>query len=300
MREATNDAAPADASTLGSPPQESPIKVTLSSASVYPRKVAYAFQLAAELGFDGVEVMVWSDSTTQDDNALTHLAAEYGVAIRSIHAPTLLVSQNVWGGKPGPKLAKAVDMAHSLGAGTVVVHPPFAWQRKYSRQFVDQVQQLTDESGLTVAVENMYPWRSKRRDYGAYLPGWDPTEHAYDAVTLDLSHAATARQDSLEMVKAFGDRLRHVHLADGSGSNKDEHLVPGRGSQPCKDVLRHLLRTGWSGDVVVEIGTRKARTAAERREDVATSLAFARTYLTPGEHGDITVPPAHHRPADAW
>ena len=183
------------------------IKVTLSSASVYPRKVAYAFELAAELGYDGLEVMVWSDPTTQDDNALAHLAQQYGVEIRSIHAPTLLVSQNVWGAKPGPKLAKAVDMAQTLGASTVVVHPPFAWQRRYARQFVDQVHALTAESGLTIAVENMYPWRPRKHDYGAYLPGWDPTEHDYDSVTLDLSHAATARQDSLQMAKAFGSRL---------------------------------------------------------------------------------------------
>jgi 2-polyprenyl-3-methyl-5-hydroxy-6-metoxy-1,4-benzoquinol methylase len=29
--------------------------------------------------------------------------------------------------------------------------------------------------------------------------------------------------------------------ADGSGSNRDEHLVPGRGAQPCADVLEHLV-----------------------------------------------------------
>lgn len=298
MRDAAKDAG---TGSRASGEQAAPgIKVTLSSASVYPRKVAYAFELAAELGFDGIEVMVWSDPATQDDNALAHLAAEHGVEIRSIHAPTLLVSQNVWGSKPGPKLAKAVDMAASLGARTVVVHPPFSWQRKYSRRFVEQVQHLTEESGLTVAVENMYPWRSKRRDYGAYLPGWDPTEHAYDAVTLDLSHAATARQDSLEMAKAFGDRLRHVHLADGSGSGKDEHLVPGRGGQPCAQLLCHLAETGWTGDIAVEIGTRKARTAAERRSDVETSLAFARTYLVPGNSAEFVVPPSRHRPDDAW
>lgn len=281
-------------------PRTAPIKVTLSSASVYPRKVAYAFELAAELGYDGIEIMVWGDSATQDDNALAHLAQQHGVEIRSIHAPTLLVSQNVWGGRPAPKLAKAVDMAQSLGASTVVVHPPFAWQRSYARQFVDQVRQLSAESGLTVAVENMYPWRSKKHEYGAYLPGWDPSEHSYDAVTLDLSHAATARQDSLEMAKTFGDRLRHVHLADGSGSAKDEHLVPGRGAQPCQELLTHLARTGWEGDVVVEIGTRKARTATERRDDVAASLAFARTHLAHDTTTLVDRPPSHHRPSDAW
>jgi sugar phosphate isomerase/epimerase len=281
-------------------PRFDPIKVTLSSASVYPRKVGYAFELAAELGYDGVEVMVWSDPATQDDDALANMAHHYGVEVRSIHAPTLLVSQKVWGARPGPKLAKAVDMAQTLGAGTVVVHPPFAWQRAYARQFVEQVHALTGASALTIAVENMYPWRSKRHEYTGYLPGWDPTELDYDAVTLDLSHAAVARRSSLEMAKSFGSRLRHVHLADGNGSNKDEHLVPGRGSQPCAEVLQHLAQTGWSGDIVVEIGTRKARTATERRDDIAAALTFARTYLSNDPDADFAVPQHPHRATDAW
>ena len=46
---------------------------------------------------------------------------------------------------------------------------------------------------------------------------------------IDLSHAATAQSDPLEMAERLGDRLRHVHMTDGSGSAKDEHLVPGHG-----------------------------------------------------------------------
>lgn len=276
------------------------INVTLSSASVYPRKVRYAFELAARLGYDGVEVMVWGDRATQDDVELSRLSQEFSMPIRSVHAPTLLVSQRVWGPRPGHKLAKAVDMAYTLGARTVVVHPPFAWQRRYSRRFVDLVHALSAESGVTIAVENMYPWRSRNREYMAYLPGWDPTELDYDAVTLDLSHAATSRQSALDLMHGFGPRLRHVHLTDGTGSSTDEHLVPGRGTQPAREVLRELVHTCWHGDVVVEIGTRKARTAAERERDVSESLAFARTYLTVGDHAEYAPTPQRHRPSDAW
>ena len=36
--------------------------------------------------------------------------------------------------------------------------------------------------------------------------------------------------------------------ADGSGSTKDEHLVPGRGDQPCAEILEPLARNGfWFG-----------------------------------------------------
>ncbi|GAA1719721.1 sugar phosphate isomerase/epimerase [Isoptericola hypogeus] len=283
---------------------EVPIPVTLSTASVYPRRAAFAFEVAAELGYDGVEVMVWSDEATQDPAALSRLAADHGVPVRSIHAPTLLVSQRVWGRAPESKLRRSVEMAGELGAGTVVVHPPFRWQYKYARQFQDLVHELNEAGEVTVAVENMYPWRPRSkgdRELKAYLPGWDPADHDYDAVTLDLSHAAVAQQDGMELVSGFGDRLRHVHLADGTASARDEHLVPGRGEMACDKVLEELERRGFGGDVVVEISTRKARTAHERHADLEASLKFARAHLAPVPQAYQPPPPEHHhRPADAW
>lgn len=278
--------------------------VTLSTASVYPRRAAYAFESAAELGYDGVEVMVWSDPATQDPAALERLSRHHGVPIRSLHAPTLLVSQNVWGRDPATKLRRTVDMAAELGAGTVVVHPPFRWQYRYARGFQDQVRELTATTGVTLAVENMYPWRARSRSdrhYVAYLPGWDATKFGYEHVTLDLSHAAAAQQRGMDLVRAFGERLAHLHLADGSGAPRDEHLVPGRGAMDCADVLTALARGGFGGDVVVEISTRRDRSAHERHLDLESSLLFARSYLR-RDPVEYRPPEPSHRylPADAW
>lgn len=276
------------------------VQVTLSTASVYPRRTAFAFESAAEIGYDGVEVMVWSEEVTQNPLTLARLAADTGMPVRSIHAPTLLVSQRVWGRSPAPKLQRTVEMAQELGASTVVVHPPFRWQYKYARLFQEQVRALGEDTGVTIAVENMYPWRGARREMQAYLPGWDPAEHDYDSVTLDLSHASVAQQDALSLVDSFGDRLRHLHLADGTGTARDEHLVPGRGLMACDKVLQDLVRRGWTGDVCLEISTRRARTAGERHADLTAALEFARTYLSPEPRAYSTPPGAPHRAHDAW
>ncbi len=112
----------------------------------------------------------------------------------------------------------------------------------------------------------------------AYLPHWDPVDQPYDHVTLDLSHTATAGSDALAMAAALGPRLAHLHLADGSGSPRDEHLVPGRGGQPCAELLGTLADQQFSGSIVVEVSTRRA--SEEQREvDLAESLAFARLHL---------------------
>lgn len=258
------------------------IPVALSTSSAYPENSAAAFSLAQRLGYDAVEVMVWSDPVTQEAGALRSLSEHHELPIVSIHAPTLLISQRVWGTDPWDKVDRSLELAHEVGADVVVVHPPFRWQREYAAGFVDGIAVRENDSGIKIAVENMYPWRARRnrrsRELEAYLPHWDPVPQPFDHVTLDLSHTATARSDALEMLDGLGSRMTHLHLADGSGGVLDEHLVPGRGSQPCGEVLERLAASDYSGAVVVEVATRKL-SPEDREFDLAEALAFARLHL---------------------
>jgi sugar phosphate isomerase/epimerase len=254
-------------------------KVALSTASCYPETCTTAFEMAADLGFDGVEVMVWTDPVSQDPDALRALSDRFAMPILAIHAPCLLLTQRVWTTDPWTKLQRAREAAEKLAAPTVVVHPPFRWQREYAREFVTGLARMQDESGVVFAVENMFPWRARGREVAAYLPHWDLLELDVPATTLDLSHTAVSGSDALAVCDALGDRLAHVHLADGAGSNKDEHLVPGRGSQPCAEVLERRAARGYAGCVVLEINTRRAVNRDEREADLAEGLAFARFNL---------------------
>ncbi|MEO3753341.1 sugar phosphate isomerase/epimerase [Streptomyces sp. B6B3] len=254
-------------------------RVALSTASVYPENTEAAFEIAGRLGYDGVEVMVWTDPVSQDIDALNRLADQHGVPVLAVHAPCLLVTQRVWSTDPWRKLSRAREAAERLGASTVVVHPPFRWQRAYARRFVAGVWRMAEETDIRFAVENMYPWRYRDREMQAYAPGWDPTDEDYRHFTLDLSHTATSRTDTMAMLGRMGDRLGHVHIADGSGSGKDEHLVPGRGRQPCAEVLEHLAARGFDGHVVVEVNTRRATSSVQREADLAEALAFTRLHL---------------------
>jgi sugar phosphate isomerase/epimerase len=261
--------------------------VALSTSSVYPETTSSAFELARRLGYDGVEVMIGIDPVAADIDAVEKLRDYHGVPVLAIHSPTLLITQRVWGSDPWAKLERSAAAAAQLGADVVVVHPPFRWQRDYARGFVDGVRQLTESTGILFCVENMYPWRTPGGELKAYMPGWDPTELDYDHLTLDLSHASTSSQKSLELAKSWGSRLKHLHLTDGSGSVKDEHMVPGHGDQEAHLVLQHLAEQRFSGHVVLEINSRRSETRAQREADLAESLAFAR------EHLSATVSPSY-------
>jgi sugar phosphate isomerase/epimerase len=254
--------------------------IALSTASVYPESTAAGFALAARLGYDAVEVMVGIDPISQEVDAVRHLSEHHEVPVCAVHAPCLLITQRVWGVEPWAKLERSARMATAVGADVVVVHPPFRWQRDYATGFVEGIAELERRTGIAFAVENMYPWRAtSRREMKVYQPGWDPSQESYANATIDLSHAATAQSDPIAMADRLGDRLRHVHMTDGSGSPKDEHLVPGHGNQPCGPFLERLASRGFTGHIVAEINTRKAGTREAREADLLESLAFSKLHF---------------------
>jgi sugar phosphate isomerase/epimerase len=297
----------------------SPAKVGLSTASVYPESAAAAFEIAAKLGYDGVEIMVWTDPISQDAEAIRRLSDYHSMPVLAVHSPCLVITQRVWSPDPWIKLDKARAAAELLGANTVVIHPPFRWQRDYVRGFARGIARMAEETDVRFAVENMFPLRVRGREVSPYLPTWDvasvpadgelgppggeepdgywvddagaadprrdgipldPVELlAYRHFTLDLSHTAVSRSDAALMLAGMGDAMTHLHVGDGTGLNKDEHLVPGRGNQPCAEVLQTLAARDFAGNVIVEVNTRKASSREEREIDLAEALAFCRAYL---------------------
>jgi sugar phosphate isomerase/epimerase len=254
----------------------------MSTSCVFPLSTDEAFRLARLTGFDGVEVMVTADRATRRPELLRAATARWGLPVLSVHAPVLPVAHFAFGRDQVDKLRRSAGLARELGATTVVVHPPFVWQRSYAARFVDVVREIATETGVTLAVENMFPVRFGPAGFDPYRPGHDPSSLDVEAATLDFSHAAVAGRDALDLALALGPRLRHVHLTDGVVSSRpgglhDQHRVPGRGTQPVAEVLTHLARSGWAGTVAAEVhtdGDEEARLGQLRR-----TLAFARRHL---------------------
>ena len=103
-----------------------------------------AFKYIQMAGYDGIEVMVSLDASSQDLAVLRRLSDYHEMPIRSIHAPCLLLTQRVWGREPWEKLRRAKDLAERVGARVVVVHPPFRWQREYAKDFTQGLARMAE------------------------------------------------------------------------------------------------------------------------------------------------------------
>lgn len=250
-------------------------RVLLSNAPFHHRPLADAFAVAAEAGFDGVELMVTGDPATQDVATVAELSRIHRMPVPVVHGPFLLLTRRVLGTDPLEKAVRTCGMARALGADLVIVHPPFRWQQPFRRWLADDAGAVGAAHGLRVAVENLYPI-----PLGAVTPrlhtATEPVhlaEHRH--VVLDTSHLAVTGIDLGAAWEHVGASTAHLHVSDHDGGWGDRHLLIGDGVLPLDRLLGRVGRDVAAPSVTLELHLRRGllddrallvRTLREQRE----------------------------------
>jgi sugar phosphate isomerase/epimerase len=250
----------------------SPPRLLFSSAAFFARPLASTFDIVAETGYSGVEVMVTKDPASQDPARMRELAHRHGLSIGAIHAPSLVVTRKVWGTDPVGKIDRAIRVAEQAEVPVVVMHPPFRWQRGYRRWLEEELPDLEARTGVTVAIENMFPVRMGRRAVTLHANQDLEELEGIPHLVLDTSHAAVAHHDPVEVRQRFGPRLRHVHLSDNAGRGWDSHLPPGQGVLDLDAFCEDLADDGYDGAVSLEVDLRTHLTDPVRLREVMVSM----------------------------
>ena len=261
-------------------PAPSGPRVLLSNAPFHHRPLEDAFAVAAEAGFDGVELMVTGDPVTQDAGAVAALSATYAISVPVVHGPFLLLTRQVFGSDPLEKAARTCALARTLGADLVIVHPPFRWQRGFrhwlgAESAVREGDTFGSAHGVRIAVENLYPL-----PLGATTPRLHTATHpehlaAHRHVVLDTSHLAVTGVDLGRAWDVVGSRTVHLHVSDHDGGWGDRHLLIGDGHLPLAPLLARVSRDVPAPSITLELHLRRAqledraalvRTLREQRE----------------------------------
>lgn len=251
---------------MGVPP------LLFSSAAFFARPLAATLALVAEAGYTGAEIMVTRDPASQDPAEIRRLADRHGLTVGAIHAPCLLLTRRVWGTDPIAKIDRAMSVAKEAEIPVVVMHPPYRWQQPYRRWIEDRLPVLEADTGVTVAIENMFPLHVGTRPLMLHanqdLDALDGIPH----LVLDTSHAAVAKHDLVDVRRRFGPRLRHVHLSDNAGRGWDNHLPPGEGTLPLDEFLDDLTASDYEGSVSLEVDLRRYLTEPRRLREVMVAM----------------------------
>jgi sugar phosphate isomerase/epimerase len=200
--------------------------------------------------------MVTGEPDTQDGTLLRAIGDDLGLGVPAIHAPFLVALLRVFTTNPLEKIKRSVDVAQHAGAPLIVVHPPFQWQRSYTRWLKNDLDDFVLREDTTVAVENMFPLGVR----GLGVPFYSATgiEHMkrYPFVVLDTSHLAVSGIDILTALDEIASRLVHVHLSNNYGVGRDSHAPLTQGVLPIGTFLQHLGSKQFGGTITLELDVR--------------------------------------------
>lgn len=242
----------------------------------FPREVEGYIVWAAENGFEHFEIDLYSSPQWLERfhgsrlKRVKNLLQENGLSV-SLHAPyTLNLAE------PLPYfrtcafkyVAKMFEVAYSLGAKWVCIHPGFAIgiptlhslrseAIERACNSIEHILKLCEHYGIMIALENLNPLPVD----GELIMLCDSLEEMqsilkkfnspYLRMVLDAGHANIAEGAS-KYATNLSEFIVGIHMHDNDGKH-DSHSPLGSGSTPWDEFVEALKSVGFSGPLNVEL-----------------------------------------------
>ena len=274
--------------------------ITLSTGSLYTYGISRVFELAAEAGFEAIEILIDHRWDSRQPAYLRRLILESGLPIVAVHSP-FVPHVPGWPSDPLGRLRQSAALARELGVGVVVTHLPlrihgvrvefFGLSERpiilpiplpvsgdYRRFLLNGLAQFEDEEGVRIGVENMPAKRILGRRVEIYSLNTLDALASLPGLTLDTTHLGTWQLDPVEVWERLKTRVVHVHLSNFDG---EEHRLPQDGHLPVAEFLQRLKRDGYEGAVSVELNpdVLQAEDEGQVRAHLQSAVAFCREHL---------------------
>lgn len=144
-----------------------------------------------------------------------------------------------------------------IGIKTFVIHPcsvePIEEDErrdirmKYSKECLNTIAEIAHDYDAVIAVENL-PRSCLARNSKELLELLDSNDKL--RVCYDTNHLL--EQDSLEFIKAVGNKIITLHVSDYDFIN-ERHWLPGEGSLNWQEIIKSLKEFGYNGPWMYEI-----------------------------------------------
>ena len=200
----------------------------------------------------------------------------------AVHAPCLLITQRVWGTEPWGKLERSARDGRSGGRrrGRRAPAVPLAAGVRRAASSTASPPWRRAPASPSRSRTCTPGGRRSRRGMEMYLPGWDPSPRTTPTPRIDLSHAAIAQADAIEMAAAARrpaaprapDRRERQRQGRAPGPGPRRPGAPSSCEHLAGDRVRRQRGAGDQHPQGRAAGTRGRPTCAE-------SLAFAREHL---------------------
>ncbi|TAK34266.1 MAG: sugar phosphate isomerase/epimerase [Chloroflexota bacterium] len=243
--------------------------ITLSTASLMIYPLGYVFALAAEAGFDGVELAISPQVTLRGVAHVRQLSRSHELPVISVHPPLHRLPHWI---SQRDTFVRSVELANELSARVVTFHGPLvrSFEDHEARRWRQDMLLAKERCSpnLRIGMENHALFGPPPRVFPTVAVDprhWDSFLEEHDlGITLDTAHVGSVGLDLLTVVRAIRPRLVNIHLSNVSDrrfpirhpiaySLVVQHQLPQRGLLPLADILASLADTGFPGPITLEL-----------------------------------------------
>jgi sugar phosphate isomerase/epimerase len=228
------------------------------------RDVLKEIQWIADMGFEFVDLTLEPPAALParvDVSALTALLANTHLKVvghTAYYLPLCSPFESIRRAAV-EELKECLAVFAAIGAKWMNIHPD-RQAPMHDRAFIidrnlQSLREILVESrkvGIGLMIENLPGSFNNARQLSELL---DPLPEL--ALHLDVGHANLLVEFNTtdEILKAYGHRLRHVHLHDNKGGSADLHLPLGAGSMEIDHYIELLQSIGYDDTITLEVFT---------------------------------------------
>lgn len=236
------------------------MQLGISTAAFYGRwETEEAARQISTLGVDCAEVFLQTGSEYEPSFAQLVRQSLGDVLCVSMHPSGIQFENQMFGRSPRQRkdafdmFRRALDAAQLLGAQRYIYHgrstaqlSPLPFNLAANIEMIGQMSEEAAQRGVSIAWENVFWCQLTTCERVRQVKAALPDVH----FTLDVKQAMRAGEDPVDMAKAMGENLVHVHVCDW-----DEHgklCLPGEGSFDFAGLIGELKARGYDGPVMME------------------------------------------------
>ncbi len=233
------------------------------------------FELAADVGFDSIELTVemasWDTHPVRSDAGratLARLIERTGIAAAGLCCDTFMEMPLVSADAAVRTQATDILMTtlhDAAAAGLPMIEVPMLGENSLDNQGPDtafddilgRALESADHLGIDILLET----DMDAKPLGQFLSAHD---HRRLGVNYDMGNSTYFGYDPAVEIAAYGDRIRNVHVKDCTAA---DYSVPlGQGDTDFDAVFHSLSRTAYGGGFILQ--------AARQSDDIAAAAVY--------------------------
>lgn len=276
------------------------MKILFSTGSLWSYSLERCFELAAEAGYDGLELMIDQRWESRQADYLRRLVDRFRLPILAVHSPFWPAVPGWPDDQPG-RITLSLRLAEQFGAGVVVHHLPARvahWlvmagsrlfavpvpgrnpETGYRRWLETAYPTLQAQTSVKLCIENMPAYHRLGRRWN--LHHWNRPEQIirFPHLTLDTTHLGTWGLEPLTIYPQLKGQVSHIHLSNYNGR---EHRLPDDGRLGLDRLLNHLADSHYPGTISLELYPETLQ-AGQSDSRVLEQMALALDYCRRASH----------------